>query len=280
MHKARFLIPFIVAAVTLASGPARAGGWGPYFSWSYNKPDTGFPEWMVELAVEEAKGLAGFGPEQLESLRATLRGVELNFEQNHISFGVIYDSAPARDKLFNFRMTLGVDLAVDGKVSRFSFPSTEFPLIVDPFVERASSWAGSILDTTGYGGSMKFTFGFSPIRRELLKWWLGPCLRVSGNYYPADIPLIYEGTKLGSLKHGGSVAIGGGIETGLNVHVTSFMSLGLTFGFLWNAYGLAAGLEDDSGEVSSGAMVWGDGPMVLLQASALFRTGKDRDAWR
>jgi len=232
-------------------------------------PTTGFPEWVVETLDS--------------SLQSALRGSELKFEQSHISFGVIYDSAPSRDKLFNFRMTLGVDFVIDGNIDQLSLVSTGDPPTDSSVREYADVVLGNLLDTTGYGGTLKFTFGFSPIRTPLLKWWLGPCIHINGNYRNADIPiapipiLLPQGAHL---KHGGSVAIGGGIETGVNIHATSFMSVGLSFGFLWNAYGLGAGLEDRSGEISSGAIVWGDGPMFLLQVSALFHTGADRGAWQ
>jgi hypothetical protein len=134
---------------------------------------------------------------------------------------------------------------------------------------------------------MKFTFGFSPIRTQLLKWWLGPCLYISGNYHSADIPipdfagLIPDNLRL---KYGGTIRIGGGVESGVNFHVTSFMSLGITGGFLWNAYGMGAYAEVVNPITGAtgpeyGAMVWGDGPMFLIQISALFHTGGDWGAW-
>jgi len=272
MTQVRFLIPVIVVAAAMAPGPARAGGWGPYVSWSHDMPKTGFPDWVIE-AVSPS-----LDPVLRPVIESAMRGTELKFEQDHVSFGVIYDSAPSRDKLFNFRMTLGADFAVKGSITDLTFPGTGIPF-VDDYVGSAAGYLDTLLDTTGYGGTLQFTFGFAPIRHEILKWWLGPTVRFNGNYHTADIPVSYGPIPVGRLKHGGTVALGGGVETGLNFHVSSFLSIGLTGGFLWNAYGLGAALEDSSGEISSGTMVWGDGPMFLLQFSALFHTGGDSGAW-
>jgi hypothetical protein len=273
MHQTRVLIPAILAATLLFACPAFAGGWGPYFSWSHDIPKMGFPGLVIDKALDQASGF--LTPSQINSLRTSMQAAELKFEMDHLSFGVIYDSAPSWDQLFNFRMTLGPDFTINGKATGITFPPTGNPYI-DNYVHDASGYVASILDTTGYGATTKFTFGFSPIRNEILKWWLGPCVRLNGNYYHLDVAV----PTFGRLKHGGSVGLGGGIETGINFHVTSFMSIDLTGGFLWNAYGLGAAVEDTTGTLSNGTFVWGNGPMFMLQVSALFHTGDDRAAWQ
>ena len=273
MIKSRFLIPLIAAAMVLSSVPVHAGGWGPYFSWSRDIPKTGFPGLVQDEVIELVKQ-SGVPDELITLLENSMNDMELKFNQDHISFGVLYDSAPSRDKLFNFRMNLGVDFAVSGDVTDVSFPSTGYAW-VDELALRGGDYVGSLLDSTGYGGTLQFTFGFAPIRTQLLKWWLGPTIRINGNYFPLDVSV----PEFGNLKHGGTVALGGGIESGVNFHVTSFMSIGVTGGFLWNAYGLGAAVEDANQAVSDGTFFWGDGPMFLVQVSVLFHTGDDRTAW-
>jgi len=272
MRRTRLLIPALAAAALLAAGPARAGGWGPYFSWSHDMPTTGVPGLVQdEILLQATKYLP---PAQLSILRASMEAASLQFELDHLSFGVLYDSAPSRDQLFSFRWSAGPDFALGGKV-------TGTPDIVtgnswvDQYIRDASGYVGSLLDTTGYGGTVEFAFAIAPVRSRILKWWLGPCVRFNGNYYPLDARV----PTFGVLKHGGSVAIGGGLETGVNVHVSSLLSLGITGGFLWNAYGIGAAVEGPAGDLTSGSFFWGDGPMFMVQVSTLFHTGDDRGAW-
>jgi len=275
--RSRLLIPVIAAAACLAAGPLFAGGWGPYFSWSHAIPNTGIPGFLQDEALLQAKNTGLFTNAQLNTLRASLEAASLTYELDHFSFGAIYDSAPARDQLWNIRLSMGVNFAVNGKITGTPEVITGNPTvdaIAAPYIRQGIGYVGSLLDTTGYGGTFTFTFGLSPVRNDLMKWWVGPCVRINGNYYPLDVSVPTFGT----LQHGGSVALGGGIETGVNFHVTPSLSLGLTGGFLWNAYGIGAAVENSVGDVSSGSFFWGDGPMFLLQVSALFHTGEDRDA--
>lgn len=269
--RTRLLIPVIAAAACLAAGPLFAGGWGPHFSWSHDIPNTGIPGVVQDKVVQYAG--AYLTSAELITLQASMEEASLRFEMDHISFGALYDSAPARDQLSSIRLAFGVDFAISGKLTETPGIRTGNP-VVDQYIHDNIGYVGSLLDSTGYGGTFTFTYAFSPVRNDLLKWWVGPCVRINGNYYPLDVSVPAFGT----LQHGGSVALGGGVETGVNFHVTPSLSLGITGGFLWNAYGIGAAVEDAAGSVSSGSFFWGDGPMFLVQVSALFHTGEDRDA--
>jgi len=243
---------FLVSALLLLtafSGNAFAGGWGPYFSWGRDQPSAGFPDGFIDRAVEFAHGIPGLSDQEI---RDALEGVDLDFQIDHITFGVLYDSAPSLDKLFNYRLAMGFDIATKTEVSGISIPEIGISL---------SGFAGE-LDQNGYGFSMNHTFGFSLLRTELFKWWIGPGIRLNFDYYSLD-----NGIKAANL------VIGGGGETGINVHISPTMSLCLGGGIHYNAFGYGAGTND------VGSLVWGDGPFYFIQVAALFHTGEDKDAW-
>lgn len=237
---------FILAAALLAillHGSAFAGGWGPFFSWGRDDPTAGFPDDVIDYLRD-----AGVPPDIIEEAQQA----DLDFQIDHVTFGVLFDSAPSRDKLFNYRLALGFDISTKAEITGVSFPGIGVSL---------SGLAGE-LDQNGYGFSMNHTFGFAVVRTELIKWWVGPGLRLNFNYYNLDYDL-----------EAANVFIGGGGETGVNIHVSPTISLCLGGGIHYNAFGYAAGTDE------LGSLVWGDGPFYFIQVGALFHTGSDRDAW-
>lgn len=242
----------LLAAVILIAGGfpawAHAGGWGPYFSWGRDDPSAGFPDDVIRETLN-----SGYVPDPLKDVvREAMENAEIDFQIDHITFGVLYDSAPSRDKLFSYRFALGFDISTKVEVEGVSF---------EDIGVSVSGLTGQ-LDENGYGLSMNHTFAFALIRNSLLKWWIGPGLRLNFNYYSLDYDI-----------EAANLVIGGGGETGLNFHVTPNLSLCLGGGIHYNAFGYGAGTND------VGSLVWGDGPFYFIQVGALFHTGKDRNAW-
>jgi hypothetical protein len=229
----------------LLSGSALAGGWGPYFSWGLEKPGTGLPE---DLPIDL--------PDEWEN---ALNEVDLDVSLTHLTFGIMYESAPARDKLFSYRGTLGFDIATDLSIDEISVP--DFPFDLDDF--------GISLDldeSSKYGLSTNHTFAFGIIRTERLKWWAGPGIGLTFNYYDYRTDLF--GIPVDAKA--ANISIGGGGETGVNIHLGTGLTVSVGGGIHWRAFGLGGGSED------VGSLVWGNGPLYFIQTALLFRTGPDR----
>jgi hypothetical protein len=174
---------------------------------------------------------------------------------NHLTFGVIYESAPAQDKLLSYRGTLGFDIATSISVENVDI-------------------AGFSIDTLGldldgsskYGLSTKHTLAFGIIQTDLIKWWAGPGIGLSFNYYSKDRDIL--GTTFNF--QAANLSIGGGGETGVNIHLGQGLTLCVGGGIHWRAFAYGGGAED------VGSLVWGDGPFFFIETSLLFRTGPDR----
>jgi hypothetical protein len=236
---------FLVAALLLLtafSGNAFAGGWGPYFSWGRDQPSAGIPDFLLEEAADVGIPVA------------LAEAVDLDFTLDHLTFGLLYDSAPSRDKLFNYRGTFGFDLAIKTDIDAGGIDLSSL---------------GFDVDGNGYGLTTTHTFGFALVRTKLLKWWIGPGLRLNFNYY--SYSENFPGQNLDI--EAANLIIGGGGETGINLHISPTVSLSLGGGVHWNAFGYAAGSN------GLGGFVWGDGPFYFVQVAALFLTGQDKDAW-
>jgi hypothetical protein len=235
-----------VLTLLVFQGSAIAAGWGPYFSWSREEPGTGFPGDVID----ELRNLGA--PEDL------IREVEeatVDVTVDHLSFGILYESAPARDKLFSYRGTLGFDIATDISIEEIDIAGFS---IGDLGIDLDES--------STYGLSTKHTFAFGLIRTDLIKWWVGPGVGLTFNYYKKDQELF--GTTLEF--EAANLSIGGGGETGVNIHLGSLLTLCVGGGVHWRAFGFGGGSED------LGSFVWGNGPLYFVETSLLFRTGPDR----
>jgi hypothetical protein len=237
MKQRLWTVSAVILALFLSSGPAFAGGWGPYFSWGQEKPTIGIDEY--------------------EGIPLDIQG---DVSLDHFTFGVMYESAPARDKLFSYRGTLGFDIATNTKIEDIQLGTYSLPFPVPTFD----------LDTSSkYGFSTNHTFAFGIIRTDRLKWWVGPGIGFNFNYYD-NVDNFFGLTLPGYEGKAGHLSVGGGAETGVNIHLGPGMTLCVGGGIHWRAFGIAVGSAD------IGSLFWGDGPFYFIQTSLLFRTGPDR----
>ena len=261
VRKCCLVVALILVCSLFTGTAAYAGGWGPFFSWGRDWPKVGFPSLVTNEVVDDLPA------ELREAASVLLDQAAIDLSLDHYTVGVQYDSAPSRDKLFNFRIAIGFDFAADGSIESFTgFGATGNPDI-DAVLQEGMDIANVVVGkTSSYGGTMQMSFGFSLVRTSLLKWWFGPGLRINGNYYEPGVPYV---------DHAATLEAGGGIDTGVNFHIGNFMSLCIAAGFHWNAFGLAGGTTG----FDSGGFAWGNGPFCFVQTSALFHTGGDRKAW-
>jgi hypothetical protein len=239
-----FIVCAAVLSILLVHGSALAGGWGPYFSWGREEPSTGLPSDFIDLA-------RGFLP---DSVIRELEAADFDVSMNHLTFGVMYESAPAQDKLLSYRGTLGFDIAANTTVEDITVAGFS--------VKDFLGFTGFDLEQNSkYGLSTNHTLAFGIIRTSRLKWWAGPGIGLTFNYYDIGTALDLKAANL---------SIGGGGETGVNIHLGSSMTLCLGGGIHWRAFAYGGGGSD------VGSLVWGNGPLYFIQTSLLFRTGRDR----
>ena len=235
-----------ILTIPLLHGFAFAGGWGPYFSWGREEPSTGLPGFLIDEIKE-------FVP---DSVIQELEAANLDLSLNHLTFGIMYDSAPARDKLMGYRGTLGFDIATESKIEDVTIANISLKDVLGD--------VGFGLDEDSkYGLSTNHTLAFGIIRTDRLKWWAGPGIGLTFNYYDIGTVLDIKAANL---------SIGGGGETGVNIHLGSSVTLCVGGGIHWRAFGYGGGSED----VDLGSFVWGNGPFFFIQTSILFRTGYDK----
>ena len=246
MRRTLLVSSAVFLTILLVHGSALAGGWGPYFSWGRDEPSTGFPDDFID-----ALRAIGTPEEVIREVEAATVDVSVN----HLTFGVIYESAPARDKLLSYRGTLGFDISTSVSVKEVNIAG----ISIDDL--------GINLDESSkYGASTKHTFAFGIIRTDRLKWWVGPGVGLTFNYYTKDIDLFGQKVDF----RAANLSIGGGGETGVNIHLGPGMTLCVGGGIHWRAFGFGGGAED------IGSLVWGNGPFYFIETSLLFRTGSDR----
>jgi len=244
MKQRLWIVSQVTLTLVLLTGPAFAGGWGPYFSWGQEEPSTGFPNDAIDFLRD--LGLP-------ENIVREVEAANVDVSLTHLTFGVMYESAPARDKLMSYRGTLGFDIATSLSVDDITIPS--LPIDIDGL-----GFSFDIDECSKYGLSTNHTLAFGIIRTDRLKWWVGPGIGLTFNYYD------YGTEFLGFQRD----AKAGGGETGVNLHLGPGMTLCVGGGIHWRAFGLAAGSSD------FGSFVWGNGPLYFIQVSLLFRTGPDR----
>ncbi|MEW6443003.1 MAG: hypothetical protein AB1640_18865 [bacterium] len=235
--KTTVLTTVTLGVLLLAQGSALAGGWGPFFGWAREEPTLSAPDFLsatldadlppfVEQAIEDA---------------------DLDFELDHWTVGLLFDSAPYRDAVVNHRFAIGFDI-----ISETRLEDIDIPGVVTDFRE-------SDLDEDGYGIAARYALGIGLLRNEGFRWWAGPSVGVSWNHYDLENDAEAE-----------TFSGGGGAETGINLHLGSAASITVSGGFHWRAVGYGAGVNE------VGDYNWGDGPFYFIQAGLLFHTGSDR----
>ncbi len=180
------------------------------------------------------------------------RGRELEYEWNDvklpkidedsIGFGFAFDTAVAKDKLFNYRLNVGYQWI------RHDYPS-EFGILQDHEIEMN----GLTIDNT---------FGFGIVRNRVMRLWLGPALRLGFLFYDvADVDFF-------------EFRLGIGPQLGVNFHLGDRVSLGITGGY---QYVILAGTNDeliDTNDTYDDAFT-GSEHLIGVKATVFFRSAGD-----
>ncbi len=170
----KYVLMVLCLGFALGPGSAMAVGLGPYF---------GYERGSITLSEADSS-------------------VEYDLDADHFAFGFLLDTAPAQDKLFNYRLNIGMDIP--------TFKETPW-------------------EYSGYGFDMKHTFGFGFVRNSAVRVWAGPTIKIYMDSVSA------EGSDSFYV-----IGSGGGPELGVNINISGFMSIGIAGGYSFN-YVIATG---------------------------------------
>ena len=167
-----------------------------------------------------------------------------DFTFNHYVFGFALDTCTSADRLFNYRLNIGFSVA-----------------------DLKASAGGGSQSTTGYGFDMKHTFGFGIFRNHIVRVWAGPAIGLYVDAFTPDWPDVDAVAAVGG---------GAGPVVGANFHITGFLSVAVSTGYMYN---YSAVLASFTNQQDSEAYT-GSEHRFFLQVTPLFTFGRDRDAWR
>ncbi len=153
----------------------------------------------------------------------------------YVGGGILIDTAIARDKLFNYRVTLGMDSMTN------RFVDGDF----------------SLTEKGNIRGSLVNTFGFGVYRSDRFRVWLGPqvgfhlqyretnplrdaILLYTYGYYSPFYSYSYPSVTTGTVKQYDGVA-DFGLALGVNIHLTGYLSFIIAGGF---RYGIHFGIKN------------------------------------
>jgi hypothetical protein len=179
MRKFYLAFPFVSLVLFLYSQPAMCMGYGLYLT-----GNGGMTTWNGNMDFSHA-GVSG-------------------------GFGFVMDTSVARDKLFNFRLNLGLDII------NSAYRSIDI-----------------------YKFDVLCSFGFGLVRTEIMRFWIGPQIglrinRGSGRvlarnriFFEANIMGVYPSN---AKYDASSTGVVGGLVMGFNFHITERLTVALDFG--------------------------------------------------
>ena len=187
MRKNVLTIGAILAATLLLPGAAAALGLGANVTYSYR---TG--TWAGEDV----------------NLGGNSTYEDMDFSSNDLGFGFTLDTAVAKDKLYNYRLNINY------QHSWFDVSLPEPPTALTEIKEFEYD-----------GFEIENIFGFAVMRREDLRWWVGPSIRISAGR------ALLRGNGGSLVQNVPQLDAGAGLVTGVNLHRGKHLSVGGTFGY-------------------------------------------------
>jgi len=161
MKKTASIIWMSICCIIMFQGMATAGGFGPFISWGRETPEVDFPSDLLDSYLEP---YTIGDPAKLAAFESLKDGLKTDNTNDHLTFGVLYDSAPRQDKVFSNRFALGFDIATETKVEDVEDVNLSY---IDPTIpaDAYASLVGNLDEPSTYGGTLSNTFAFAPILR-------------------------------------------------------------------------------------------------------------------
>jgi hypothetical protein len=236
---------------------------------------------MPVEALCEGYGFYGWGrgwpsigvPGQVEDLLPEFKDLEIDLQNDHFSFGYLYDGASTPEDRFGWRVNFGLDIVVT------SFEGTNASSGLGSGLDALSS---SIYDAVGFGFVAKGTYGIGFIRKERVRVWAGPSVCLSADYVDPKSASFQEGSLAIEVDSKGVIlSVGGGIEGGVRYKVSSDMTFDFSAGFLYNFFG---DYQDTSLKIngqslnSEDSVLIGQEPFVFVQIALRFDFSRSKES--
>ena len=243
----------VIVALLLIPAEALCDGYG-FYGWGRGWPSIGVPG-AVEDIVPEFKDL------------------EIDLRHDHFTLGYLYDGASTPEDRFGWRFNFGVDIVVTKFEGTNASSGLGFGL---------DDFSSKIYDAVGFGFAAKGTYGIGFVRKERVRVWVGPSVRLSANYVDPKSASFQEGLLAIEVDSKGVIlSLGGGIEGGVRYDVSSDLRLDFSTGFHYNFFGNYQDTNlkingqspgsDDSGFI-------GQEPFLFVQIALRFDFSKGKES--
>ena len=176
-------------------------------------------------------------------------------DQSHFGIGFVFDTAVAKNKLFNYRLQIGYE-AVEYDIHTVFNKDTGVDL------------SGFVTDFTVDVDMIVFdnSFGFGIVRKENFRLWIGPQLRVgylSGHGKLTDVVGTVFDLDFDGVVYGFAPVVGA------NFHFENNLTFGLDLGYRWS--GFAGALQKAGMGVSTGDDIIGNADGFFVNFSIIYR---------
>ena len=253
MRKRNHWVCGLIAALLLIPVQALCEGYG-FYGWGRGWPSVGIPG-------------------EVEDLLPEFKDLEIDLRNDHFSFGYLYDGASTPEDRFGWRFNFGMDIVVTKFEGTNASSGLGFGL---------DSLSSSIYDAVGFGLVAKGTYGIGFVRKERVRVWAGPSIRLNANYVDPKSASFREGSLAIEVDSKGVIlSLGGGIEGGVRYKVSSDLTFDFSAGFLYNFFGnyQDTKLEINGQSLDSGdSLLIGQEPFVFVQLALRFDFSKDKDS--
>jgi len=235
---------------------------------------------MPAEALCEGYGFDGWGrgwpsigvPGAVEDLLPELKDLEINLRHDHFTFGYMYDGATTPEDRFGWRFNFGLDIVVT------KFEGSNAPSGLGFGLDVLSS---DIYDAVGFGFAAKGTYGIGFVRKERVRVWAGPAVRLSANYVDPKSASVQEGLLSIEVDPKGVImSFGGGIEGGVRYKVSSDLTFDFSTGFLYNFFGnyqdTNLKINGQTPAESDASFLMGQEPFLFVQIALRFDFSQDK----
>lgn len=142
--------------------------------------------------------------------------------------------------------------------------------------------SSDLYDAVGFGFATKLAYGIGFVRKERLRVWAGPSVRLNANYVDPKSVSFQEGlVSFEADPKGVIVSLGGGIEGGVRYVVSHDLTLDFSTGFHYNFFG---NYQDTNVKVngqsleSDESFFTGQEPFLFVQIALRFDFSQDKDS--
>lgn len=196
MKKQCYLFLALIVMTGFSASPASASGFGMYGSLGSGSADWHIDGWP-DLEAQPA-GSLGYPASDFKT------------NSEHRGGGFVFDTAVAKDQLYNYQLTLGFD-AFNNKDK-----------------------ADGITLSTMRGLVVGNAFGFGIVRTGWFRMWLGPEIRLAWQTGETAVPLVLPpvlGTRNCDLFGAGI-----GPVLGMNFNLPGYVTIAVKAGYQWMSY--------------------------------------------